>query len=129
MRRRSNETLEEIFTPKNDTIDNGMNFPTNSTELPELNSTTSSDMVFNWTNPELLLNATISTDEDYTTRNRYIYIYTAFIIGCIVLTTFRAMFFYKVCMNASKNLHNSMFSNVIQATMRFFDTNASGECL
>lgn len=65
----------------------------------------------------------------YYTQNEYIYIYTIFIVLTILLTTFRSIFFFKVCMNASKNLHNSMFSNVIQATMRFFDTNASGRIL
>lgn len=90
-------------------------------------------------NSTLVLNATNSTEPaeyqreqvlkaDYT-QNEYIYIYTIVIVLSVLLTTFRSMFFFKVCMNASKNLHNTMFSNVLEATMRFFDTNPSGRIL
>lgn len=61
--------------------------------------------------------------------NTSIYIYTFCIICSIVLTTLRSLVFFKVCMNASKGLHNKMFNNILQATMRFFDTNPSGRIL
>lgn len=37
--------------------------------------------------------------------------------------------FYWVCIRASINLHDTMFSNILQSTMRFFDTNPSGRIL
>ncbi|KAK9870716.1 hypothetical protein WA026_008287 [Henosepilachna vigintioctopunctata] len=62
-------------------------------------------------------------------QNVYITIYTVLIILAIVLTTVRSLVFFHICMKASTNLHNFMFSNVLKATMRFFDTNPSGRIL
>ncbi|KAB0798126.1 hypothetical protein PPYR_09119 [Photinus pyralis] len=59
----------------------------------------------------------------------YIYVYSGLILASIVLTTIRSMLFFKICMNASKGLHNIMFSNVLKAKMRFFDSNPSGRIL
>lgn len=59
-------------------------------------------------------------------QSLYIYVYTGLIIAGIVLTTFRSYLFFRICMNASRGLHNTMFNNVLKATMRFFDTNPSG---
>ena len=56
-----------------------------------------------------------------------IYVYTAFILGSVFITSIRSMFFFKVCMTASKILHDNMFGCVLAATMRFFDTNPSGK--
>lgn len=54
-------------------------------------------------------------------------VYTFCIVMCIVLTLSRSYLFMKICMDASKNLHNTMFSNLLQARMFFFNTNPSGE--
>ncbi|XP_021186907.3 ATP-binding cassette sub-family C member 4 [Helicoverpa armigera] len=59
----------------------------------------------------------------------YIYIWAIAILGCILLTTGRSMLFLWVCMRSSIRLHNQMFSNILAATMRFFDTNPSGRIL
>ncbi|KAG7304444.1 hypothetical protein JYU34_011386 [Plutella xylostella] len=59
----------------------------------------------------------------------FIYIWGVFIFGCIVLTTGRSIHFLWVCMRSSINLHNKMFSDILHATMRFFDTNPSGRIL
>jgi hypothetical protein len=56
-----------------------------------------------------------------------IYVYTAFILGSVFITSIRSMFFFRVCMTASKILHDNMFGCVLAATMRFFDTNPSGK--
>ncbi|XP_011701753.1 PREDICTED: multidrug resistance-associated protein 4-like [Wasmannia auropunctata] len=58
-----------------------------------------------------------------------IYVYTFCIIACTVTTLFRSFLFMKVCMNSSWNLHNNMFSNLLQARMSFFHTNPSGRIL
>ncbi|CAB3237262.1 unnamed protein product [Arctia plantaginis] len=59
----------------------------------------------------------------------YIYVWASAILGCILLTTGRSMLFLWVCMRSSIKLHNQMFSNILAATMRFFDTNPSGRIL
>jgi ATP-binding cassette, subfamily C (CFTR/MRP), member 4 len=43
--------------------------------------------------------------------------------------TFRSLLFLWVCMRSSIKLHNQMFSNILTATMRFFDTNPSGRIM
>ncbi|XP_017873148.1 PREDICTED: multidrug resistance-associated protein 4, partial [Drosophila arizonae] len=58
-----------------------------------------------------------------------IYIYGALIIGVVIMTTFRGFLFFKTCMHASKVLHDRMFTSILHATMRFFDTNPSGRIL
>lgn len=59
----------------------------------------------------------------------YIIIYSLLILASICLTTARSMLFYKISMNASRGLHNKMFSCILRAPMRFFDTNPSGKNL
>lgn len=71
----------------------------------------------------------ISTDTTYLDRDTALWIYGAFIIASIILTSTRNIVFYKICMNASKNLHNLMFSSLLKAPMLFFDTNPSGRIL
>ncbi|KYN05541.1 Multidrug resistance-associated protein 4 [Cyphomyrmex costatus] len=58
-----------------------------------------------------------------------IYLYTFCIIACTVTTLLRSFLFMKVCMNSSRNLHNTMFSNLLQARMSFFHNNPSGRIL
>lgn len=58
-----------------------------------------------------------------------IYIYMALILFTIFFTVSRAMFFYKLAMKASKNIHKKMFHCLLEAPMRFFDTNPSGRVL
>ncbi|RLU20387.1 hypothetical protein DMN91_006996 [Ooceraea biroi] len=56
-------------------------------------------------------------------------VYTFCIVSCTITTLIRSFLFMKICMNASRNLHNSMFSNLIQTRMSFFNTNPSGRIL
>ncbi|XP_046623147.1 ATP-binding cassette subfamily C member 4-like isoform X4 [Neodiprion virginianus] len=58
-----------------------------------------------------------------------IYIYAGFVISCIIFVTLRNMLFLRMCINASHNIHSEMFANLLQATMRFFNTNPSGRIL
>ncbi|XP_013166628.1 PREDICTED: multidrug resistance-associated protein 4-like [Papilio xuthus] len=69
------------------------------------------------------------TEQQPLDNNFYIYIWAAAILGCIILTTERSLLFLWVCMRSSIKLHNLMFSNILSATMRFFDTNPSGRIL
>ncbi|KAJ8954549.1 hypothetical protein NQ318_000783 [Aromia moschata] len=56
-------------------------------------------------------------------------IYTAIVVTTIVVTFTRSIFFFRYCMTASRRLHNLMFERIVYATMRFFNTNASGRIL
>lgn len=63
------------------------------------------------------------------TQYMSIYVYLVLIILSVVLCSASRMIFFKMAMNASTNLHDTMFSNILQATMRFFDTNPSGKSI
>lgn len=56
------------------------------------------------------------------------YIYSGIIVSLFVLGFTRSFFFYWVCSKCSQALHDNMFSNIIRATMHFYNTNPSGEC-
>lgn len=56
-------------------------------------------------------------------------IYTGLIVLTIILTFMRSIMFVMACMRSSINLHNTMFHNLLQSFMRFFDTNPSGRIL
>ncbi|XP_030747810.1 probable multidrug resistance-associated protein lethal(2)03659 [Sitophilus oryzae] len=63
------------------------------------------------------------------TTDMCFYIYSTIIVSVIVLTITRSVTFYQYCMSASVKMHNNMFNRVINATMRFFNTNCSGRIL
>jgi len=56
-----------------------------------------------------------------------IYVYAGIIVGLVVVTLSRSVCFFLVCMRCSQSLHDSMFANLVAATMRFFHTNPSGK--
>ncbi|XP_037300681.1 multidrug resistance-associated protein 4 [Manduca sexta] len=70
-----------------------------------------------------------ATELENVNHDYYIYIWAILILSCVVFTTGRSVMFLWVCMRSSINLHNTMFSNILAATMRFFDTNPSGRIL
>ena len=54
------------------------------------------------------------------------YIYGILLALCMIFNFLRAAAFTIICTIAGKNLHNSMFSNLLHANMKFFDANPSG---
>lgn len=58
-----------------------------------------------------------------------IYVYSGLILALFLIAFTRAVLFCKLAMWSSKKLHNNMFDNVINTSMRFFDTNPSGRIL
>ncbi|XP_057653038.1 ATP-binding cassette sub-family C member 4-like isoform X2 [Diorhabda carinulata] len=57
------------------------------------------------------------------------YFYGALLVLCVVLTLFRSFLFFKTCMMSSINLHSNIFHTLLEAPMRFFDTNPTGRVL
>ncbi|CAH1981029.1 unnamed protein product [Acanthoscelides obtectus] len=92
---------------------------TTNNAYDSLNGSTLIAVAVNYTDPEPWLDD----------RSYYVNIYTLFIFGAVILTSLRSIFYFKICMTASKVLHNQMFSCILQAPMRFFDTNPSGRIL
>lgn len=84
-----------------------------------------------WVNLEQdkMRNVTIDGIYSFFTATNCIYIHSSFIVFLIVITITRSLSFFKVCMKASKNLHNNMFLSIVHTTMRFFNTNPSGRIL
>lgn len=111
----SNDTISNFTTELPTTIPS-------STELP--NMTVIDTMVKTVLTMQNITSVYEPINHDY-----YIYIWAIAILGCIILTTGRSILFLWVCMRSSIKLHNQMFSNILAATMRFFDTNPSGRIL
>lgn len=63
------------------------------------------------------------------TKENCIRAYTFLIVSLFVTALARSMLFYKLAMWCSQKLHDTIFNNVVNATMRFFDTNPSGRIL
>ncbi|KAJ1523375.1 hypothetical protein ONE63_001242 [Megalurothrips usitatus] len=95
-----------------------------------------------WTNQEELRNyrststvppggqdAADAAEQPLTSTVNFVYIYTGIIVALFVLAFTRSFFFYWVCARCSQALHDSMFGNIIRATMHFFNTNPSGRIL
>ncbi|CAG9575824.1 unnamed protein product [Danaus chrysippus] len=97
------------------------------TEAPMYSSTTNLSVIGTIVKTALTIQDIVS--EEPVHHLFFIYIWGAAILGCILLTTGRSILFLYVCMKSSIKLHNQMFSNILSATMRFFDTNPSGRIL
>lgn len=67
--------------------------------------------------------------EDTINRNVMVYVYSGLICATILLALAHCVYFFMFCLMASSHLHDFVFSKVINATMRFFDTNTSGRIL
>ncbi|KAJ8716035.1 hypothetical protein PYW08_013320 [Mythimna loreyi] len=109
-----------MFLRSDVTIGNSVDAPMNFTVM----SNDTSENLFNNDTLQVVTVAPARVDDVF-----YIYVWAAAIFGCIIVTSGRAMLFLWVCMRSSVKLHNQMFSNILSATMRFFDTNPSGRIL
>ncbi|VEN59975.1 unnamed protein product, partial [Callosobruchus maculatus] len=56
-------------------------------------------------------------------------IYGSLILLIVLSTIARSLTFYKMCMLSSINLHRRMFTSLLKAPIRFFNTNPSGRIL
>ena len=77
----------------------------------------------------------VNYEEEWANPNNYnshyfnLGIYAALVGALVIASMIRTVHFFVVCMRASVNLHNSMFSRVVQAQCRFFDVNPVGNIL
>lgn len=71
----------------------------------------------------------ISLDNDTIDQEHMVYIYTGLTLATIVLSLTHSIYFFIFCLMASVHLHDFVFSKVISATMRFFNSNPSGRIL
>ncbi|KAK9870546.1 hypothetical protein WA026_008108 [Henosepilachna vigintioctopunctata] len=62
-------------------------------------------------------------------RNFYIHTYSTLIMSVCILVFISHVIFFTFSLKISKNLHKSMISKVLGATMSFFDVNMSGNIL
>ncbi|XP_058803038.1 ATP-binding cassette sub-family C member 4 isoform X2 [Phymastichus coffea] len=95
-----------------------------------INATNSSDCM----GPEAMQRLMNKTEyakykEPYMQPELGIYVYTVLILGSILMSIAKNVLFYKICMNASRKLHDTMFARLLRAPMRFFDVNPSGRIL
>lgn len=70
-----------------------------------------------------------ATNGGMLTQRVAIYVYSALILGCIAFMIMRSILFFRVCMSASRIMHDTMFSKVLGTPMRFFHLNNAGRIL
>ncbi|XP_067215777.1 probable multidrug resistance-associated protein lethal(2)03659 isoform X1 [Linepithema humile] len=62
-------------------------------------------------------------------RDSMIYIYSAMIVGIILLWQLQTVVYFTLCMCSSVNLHSDMFRSILRTTMYFYNTNPTGRIL
>lgn len=70
-----------------------------------------------------------SSDTDSRSTYTYVCIYGALMASLFVVALTRSMGFFHFCMSSAQNLHDKIFTSLVSATMRFFNTNPSGRIL
>lgn len=70
-----------------------------------------------------------ATNGGMLTKRVAIYVYATLILGCIAFMIARSILFFRVCMSASKVMHDTMFSRVLGTPMRFFHLNNAGKII
>ncbi|CAG2176224.1 unnamed protein product, partial [Oppiella nova] len=66
---------------------------------------------------------------DQDTQNFYVYVYSGLIGALFVTSLLRAITWFVMCMRASVNLHNSIFTRLLRAPIAVFDNNPVGQML
>lgn len=103
-----------------------------NTEEKRFNLTESSTASINGDNEtteSIVVSQNIASDFWNFSTETSIYIYTAITSIIVVLAITRSISFFYACMKSSVKLHDKMFNSIINASMRFFNTNSSGRIL
>ncbi|EFA03656.1 probable multidrug resistance-associated protein lethal(2)03659 [Tribolium castaneum] len=69
------------------------------------------------------------TETLFFTTNTLLYMYVFLIVSLTFMVLVNSVSFVKFSMNTCKKLHEKMFAQILNATMRFFNTNPSGRVL
>ena len=74
-----------------------------------------------------------STDYSNSTSNEtdghpyfHVAVYSGLIGGVFILELIKALFFFKIAVDSSRNLHDTMLTKVLRTNIAFFATNTSG---
>lgn len=59
----------------------------------------------------------------------YIRTYCALMVAASIATIYRTFEFFALCLSASIALHNNLFTSILRAKTKFFDSNPSGRIL
>ena len=59
----------------------------------------------------------------------YLYIYGFLIAACVILSITKNLLYFKICMNANNNIHNSMLITLLRTPLRFFHLNTAGNII
>ncbi|XP_036147821.1 multidrug resistance-associated protein 4 [Monomorium pharaonis] len=118
--------ISQIATTGNDYW---LSYWTNLEDIRRINNASEAKRYANMYNDNFLRSIFTLNPDGLLSTVDAIYVYTFCIIACTVTTLFRSFLYMKICMNSSCNLHNIMFSNLLQARMSFFNTNPSGRIL
>jgi ATP-binding cassette subfamily C (CFTR/MRP) protein 4 len=79
-----------------------------------------------WVNLEQERN---DTDVGTLSSDSCLYLYSGLVVFLIIIALTCSLLFFRFCMITSTNLHNKMFTKIVRAPMRFFNTNPSGRIL
>lgn len=90
--------------------------------MKKFNETIGNRQDINFTEPQSWLD-----ENGLIRRNIGINIYTICVFTCILFNLLSGLLFVRLCMCASRSIHESMFTNLLQSTMQFFNTNPSGK--
>jgi ATP-binding cassette subfamily C (CFTR/MRP) protein 4 len=73
--------------------------------------------------------ANIFSQGDYLGQDVYLSVYGSMIVAVLIFTMTRAVAFFSYCLRISNNLHNDMFSAVVQTPVKFYSDNPSGRIM
>lgn len=87
-----------------------------------------------WTNAGQTTNTTSKTNHYNLYQGNIelatgIYVYSFLIGSFLILSIFRAVYFFIYCLSSSANLHNQMAEAVIRTPLSFFESNPVGNLL
>lgn len=71
----------------------------------------------------------IDSLSDYSSKNFFAFVYSLLIGAMFLSTIVRTTSFFLICMKASVNLHNTIFTRILHAPISHFDQNPSGRIL